>query len=89
MLAVWISLICAGTLFSMLVKTIKYPSWSGIFQAVAFQRFILTPRYPEGLSDYDIITVTESVTYKDGSTGYHTYCNHVPGKNKIYNFFDS
>ena len=41
-------------------------------------------RYPEGVSDetstdYDIIVVTESVTYNDGAPGIITYCAPMSG----------
>jgi len=42
-------------------------------------------RYPEGVSDetstdYDIIVVTESVTYNDGALGIKTYCAPMAGQ---------
>ena len=54
-------------------------------QTVWFHELNLNSRFLDGCShtsDYDIITVTQSVTYIDGSSGYHTYCNHMTGKTK-------
>ena len=73
----------------MAITLLNYPSCHSLGQLPVNTFFLLNflniDRYPdvvddEFANDYNIVTVTETVTYKDGSTGTSTYCHVLKGK---------
>merc|ERR1712106_333052 len=59
--------------------------YNPILYSCQFLELSFMVRYPEGVSDelstdYDIIAVTEDVTYNDGATGSVTYCPPMAGQ---------
>merc|ERR1712179_811385 len=58
--------------------------WNSILYTCQNMEVVFLVRYPEAVedefsNDYNIVTVTETVTYKDGSTGITTYCPVMKG----------
>merc|ERR1719450_1850897 len=69
---------------NLLSVDITNKCWNSILYTCQNQEVVFLVRYPSSVSDgftadYDIVSVTESVTYKDGSTGSNTYCPEMKG----------